>query len=114
MWATFDSLNAFYKFRSSDAFRCLYSSAEFSIMLALYSYSLPFRNLTRLRFAILDVAWSGISLTFGRVPLVELMPFVLGPLVGAGGNRVGTCYGESSLRIDGGSFNHFVMFHSVA
>ena len=104
MWATFESLKAFYKFRSSDAFLYLYSSAKFSIILALCSCSLPLRNLTRFRLARLDVAWSGISLTLGRVPLIELIPLVLGPLVGAGGKRVGTCYGDSSLRIDGGSF----------
>ena len=104
MWATFESLKAFYKFLSSDAFLCLYSSAKFSIILALCSCSLPLRNLTRFRLAIFDVAWSGISLTLGRVPLIELIPLVLGPLVGAGGKRVGTSYGDSSLRIDGGSF----------
>ena len=38
------------------------------------------------------------------MPLVELRPLVLGPRVGAGGRLSGTCYGESSLRIDGGSF----------
>ena len=47
------------------------------------------------------------------MPLVELSPLVRGPLVGAGGSRSGTCYGESSLRMEGGSFIGFGLSRDI-